>query len=88
MNTDTSFFRRKPYIAADPVSPLVAPITMKYQLIVAFFSIFRFTCQSRSIILRLSVVLSHKEVLKQVTQKLQGYILERKSWSMKQLQDV
>ncbi len=29
MNIETSFLLRKPYIAADPVSPLVAPITVK-----------------------------------------------------------
>ena len=32
MKTDTSFFPRSPYMAADPVSPLVAPTTVRWYL--------------------------------------------------------
>lgn len=43
MKTDTSFFPLNPYIAADPVSPLVAPITVKWCRSFPFFPSFRLT---------------------------------------------
>ena len=43
IKTETSFFPLNPYMAADPVSPLVAPMTVKWWRSLPSFPSFRFT---------------------------------------------
>lgn len=96
MKTETSFFPRSPYMAADPVSPLVAPTTVRWYLSTSHSQNKRsrgvFPQPGMRMLERtsagLSLVSPDQEVLEEVAEELERNIFEGERGTVEQLEQV